>query len=289
MRVAALNQRGPGQPVGIVAELWNHRELLVTLIRKDLKVRYRGSSLGFFWSMLNPALYLGVFYVVFQLILENGIPLFAIYLLSGLLVWNLFSSSISGAAGSIVDNQALVKKIYLPRAIFPLAAVGSAFVHFVLQLGVLVTILVVTGYRVAWSYLWLAALGLVVIVVLAAAIGVLLAAVNVRNRDVKHFLELVLLAWFWMTPIVYPFGLVQENLGDRSSLALLNPVSSVVLVFQRAIYARTTAPNGDSILPVEGQLWFLRNVGAVGLLAVVLLFLAFRYFRSVEGDFAEAL
>jgi len=289
VRVAALNQRGPGQPVGIVAELWNHRELLVTLIRKDLKVRYRGSSLGFFWSMLNPALYLGVFYVVFQLILENGIPLFAIYLLSGLLVWNLFSSSISGAAGSIVDNQALVKKIYLPRAIFPLAAVGSAFVHFVLQLGVLVTILVVTGYRVAWSYLWLAALGLVVIVVLAAAIGVLLAAVNVRNRDVKHFLELVLLAWFWMTPIVYPFGLVQENLGDRSSLALLNPVSSVVLVFQRAIYARTTAPNGDSILPVEGQLWFLRNVGAVGLLAVVLLFLAFRYFRSVEGDFAEAL
>lgn len=287
--------------IGMFAELWMHRELLATLVRKDLKIRYRGSSLGFLWSMLNPALYLVVFYVVFQLILKSGIPDFAIYLLSGLLVWNLFSSGISGASRSIVDNQALVKKIYLPRAIFPLAAVGSSLVHFVLQLGVLVIVLLVTGYGIGWSYLWLVPIGLITIMIFTSAIGIVLAALNVRNRDVQHFLELALLGWFWMTPIVYPFGLVSNSLGERANLAFLNPVTSVVLIFQRAIYARTTVDDPGTagalgrlgadgvILPDESQLWYLRNVSLLAAVSVVLLALAVWYFRRVEGDFAEEL
>ena len=103
------------------------------LVRKELKVKYKDSSLGFFWSMLNPAMYLVVFYVVFQIILGSGIPFFAIYLLSGLLAWNLFSGSVTGATGSIVSNGSLVNKVYFPREILPLATVGANLVHFFLQ------------------------------------------------------------------------------------------------------------------------------------------------------------
>ena len=119
-----------------------YHELLVALVRKELKVRYKGSTLGFLWSLLNPLLYLAVFYYVFEVVLEAGIPNFAIFLLSGLLAWNLFSSSLLTGTGAIVDNGALVKKVYFPREILPLANVGASLVHFFLQLIVMAFALV---------------------------------------------------------------------------------------------------------------------------------------------------
>src|SRR5207248_4697248 len=110
-------------------DIWAYRELLGGLVRKELKVKYKNSVLGFLWSMLNPALYLVVFYVVFQLILKNGIPQFAIFLLAGLLVWNLFSTALPGATGSVVGNSGLVKKVAFPREVLALSSVGAALVH----------------------------------------------------------------------------------------------------------------------------------------------------------------
>ena len=114
-------------------DIWTYREFLVLSVRTQLSLKYRNSTLGFLWSMLNPALYLVVFYIVFQLILEQRDPAFAIFLLSGLLVWNLFSTGLAGATGSVVGNAGLVKKVTFPREILPLAAVGAALVHFFLQ------------------------------------------------------------------------------------------------------------------------------------------------------------
>src|SRR3954447_22061689 len=102
----------------------DRRELLVGMVRNELKIKYKNSVLGFAWSLLNPLLYLVVFYIAFQKILQAGIPNFAIWLLSGLLVWNLFSTGLGGATGSVVGNSALVKKVSFPREILPLAAVG---------------------------------------------------------------------------------------------------------------------------------------------------------------------
>jgi ABC-2 type transport system permease protein len=109
-------------------------ELLRNLVRKDLKVKYKGSTLGFAWSLANPLLLLAVYYVVFQVILPGRIPSFAIYLMSGLLVWNAFSSAVTGAATSVVGNANLVKKVRFPLPVLPLSAVGFAAVHFVLQM-----------------------------------------------------------------------------------------------------------------------------------------------------------
>jgi ABC-2 type transport system permease protein len=262
------------------------------MVRKELKVKYKNSALGFLWSMLNPAMYLVVFYVVFQLVLGSGIPYFPIFLLSGLLAWNLFSVSLGGATGSIVGNSSLVNKVYFPREILPLAAVGANIVHFFLQGVVLILGLIAFRFSVDLTYLWLAIPALAVLLVFTSAVGIFLACVNVYARDTQHLLELALLAWFWMTPIVYQWALPAAQLEARGlpvSLALLNPMTSVVLAFQRAFYGIVTTDGGLRLLPEADQWWYLRNLALVGAVSVVLFFLAVRLFDRLEANFAEEL
>ena len=120
--------------LGGIRQIFSYRELLFNLIRNELRLRYKNSVLGFLWSLLNPLLYLVVFSLVFQEILRTQIPMFAIFLLSGLLIWNFLSSSLTSATGSIIANSSIVQKIWFPREILPLASVGAALTHFFLQL-----------------------------------------------------------------------------------------------------------------------------------------------------------
>lgn len=272
--------------------IWRYRELLLNLVRKELKVRYKNSSLGFIWSMLNPAMYLVVFYVVFQLVLKAGIPYFAVFLLSGLLAWNLFSASLAGATGSITGNAPLVNKVYFPREILPLASVGANCVHFVLQGIVLIGALVAFRFHVDWGYLWLIIPAVVALLLLTAAGAVFLSAANVYARDTQHFLELALLAWFWMTPIVYQWDLQGRQLasgGHSPMLTLLNPVTPIVLALQRSLYGITTLPNGQRLLPLESSWWYARSLLVVIVVSFVLFVLALRMFTRVEGSFSEEL
>lgn len=273
--------------------LWAYRELLVGMTRKELKVKYKNSALGFVWSMLNPALYLVVYYVVFSIILKNGLPYFVIYLLSGLLVWNLFSAALAGATGSVVGNAGLIKKVDFPREVLPLAAIGAALVHFFLQTLVLFGALAVFRYNVNWDYLPLIVPALFVLLLLAAALGVLLSAINVYMRDMQHMLELLLLAWFWGTPIIWYFGLVDKVGSSRHAILLLNPIASVTLTFQRAIYGRVdftdSAGVSHHILPDYSILQHLELLGAVAAVSLAILWLAFVVFGRLEGNFAEEL
>jgi len=291
MRVSSA-QIGLAERIG---DIWRSRELLVAFVRTSLKVKYKNSALGFAWSMLNPALYLVVFYVVFHYILGSGIPNFVIYLLSGLLLWNLFNTGLAAATSSVVSNAGLVRKVAFPRAVLPLAAVGAALVHFVLQGVVLVLALVVFRYHVAWSYLPLVPVALLALLLFTAALGILLAGVNVHLRDTAHFVELALLAWFWITPVVYPYGTVHAKLGTKSWIFLLNPLTDVVLTFQRAIYGKVAPMSGNGtgivhILP-EGadQWWYLGLLTAVVVASVALFLFAVTVFGRAEGDFAEEL
>lgn len=276
--------------------VWRYRELLGGLVRKELKVKYKDSSLGFLWSMLNPAMYLAVFYVVFQIILGSGIPYFVIYLLAGLLAWNFFNASVTGATGSIVGNGSLVNKVYFPREILPLATVGAGVVHFVLQAMVLLVALVVFRFGMDWGFLWLTVPALAVLLVLAAALGILFSALNVYVRDLQHLLELAMLAWFWMTPIVYPWQLPVDQLAERglpSSLTLVNPLVPIVTTLQRAIYGadgyRDPAGTWVPVLPDGSTLWYLRNLAIVGAVAVGLFVFAVHVFGRLESNFAEEL
>jgi len=267
------------------------------MTRKELKVKYKNSILGFAWSLLNPLLYLIVFYIAFVKILGTGVPAFPIFLLSGLLVWNLFSMGLSGACLSVVSNSGLVKKVSFPREILPLAAVGTALVHFFLQTLVLFAVLALVRWHVAWSYMALLPIGLLALILVTGALGILLSAINVYLRDTQHFLELALLAWFWVSPVVYGFMTIDRRPGGWFKYVwLCNPVTPIVLLFQRAIYAKLDNPRvigakaaGHQILPHWHMSLYLGYLGYSFVFGFVMLAIAIAVFGRREANFAEEL
>lgn len=275
-----------------------HREILLNLIRKELKVKYAASVLGAIWSLLNPLVYLAVFSFVAR-VLRGSVPDYPVYLLSGLLAWNLFSSATSTGARAVLDNSNLVKKVSFPHEILPLSAVGVALVDFALQSAVFLLFILVTGYGLHLPELALWPLAFVTMMVLTTTLALWFAALNVRYRDVGHLLNIALLVWFWATPIVYAAHQVQDlaESGSRTilgvpafALYLLNPLVGIVAGFQRALYGFVQHPDAtEAVLFTESLGWYAAVLGAILVVSVVILRLAWGYFFSRSGDFAEEL
>ncbi len=274
-------------------------ELLSNLVRKDLKVKYKNSALGFLWSLANPLLYLAVFGVVFTKFLKNGIPDFWVLFMSGLLVWNFFNLSTLSGTGSIIGNANLVRKVRFPRVVLPLSSVGFAGVHFLLQTGVLLLTLLAL-YRPAFGpQIVLVLPALVVVLVFTVGMALLASSLNVRYRDVEHLLEIALIAWFWFTPIVYPVTLARAELLGRFHNLLWyvymgNPMSAVVTAMQRAIYREPVVLRTDNhqpyqVLAADGYGFYLKWLGIAGITALVVLAVGLWVFRRFEADFAEEL
>lgn len=281
-------------------ELAGAREILGNLVHKEVKVKYTSSVLGAAWSMLSPVLYLVVFSLVFQIVLKNNVPHFAVYLLSGLLAWNLFATSLSLASRSVVDNGNLVTKVYFPREILPLASIGAASVDFALQAVVLVAFMAAFRYPFWGLNLLLLPLAVVALYAFTTALSLWVAALNVRYRDTQHLLAISLQLWFWLTPIVFPSGLlydklmVEHHLPALWDLALANPMASILMGFQRALYriphpfdAKSHMP--AHVLPPVGVGWLALVLGCVTVGSLVLAALAWRTFFNLSGDFAEEL
>jgi ABC-2 type transport system permease protein len=270
-------------------------ELLAELVRKDLKVKYKNSALGFVWSLANPLLYLAVFTLVFTFFLVNGVDHFAVLFMAGFLVWNFFNLSTLTATGAVVGNANLVRKIRFPRIVLPLSSVGFAGVHFTLQMLVFLLFLVPAYPEAFGPQLWLVVPALAVAVAFTVAMSLLASALNVRYRDVEHLLEIALLAWFWLTPIVYRVALVQEQFSKAPWLFkvyMANPMTAVVVAMQRAIY-RFPVVTADGkplrILPEDGYAFYLRWLGVAAVISVVLLGIGLWTFRRLQADFAEEL
>jgi ABC-2 type transport system permease protein len=270
-------------------------ELLAELVRKDLKVKYKNSALGFIWSLANPLLYLAVFTLVFEVFLDNGISWFAVLFMSGLLVWNFFNLSTLSATGAVVGNANLVRKIRFPRIVLPLSSVGFAGVHFTLQMLVFLLFLVPFYPEAFGPQLWLVVPALAVAVAFTVAMSLLASALNVRYRDVEHLLEIALLAWFWLTPIVYRVALVQENFSKAPWLFkvyMANPMTAVVVAMQRAIYRYPISVKDGKVLqvlPADGYGFYLRWLGVAAVISLVLLAIGLWTFRRLQADFAEEL
>jgi ABC-2 type transport system permease protein len=275
-----------------LGELFAYRETLANLIRKELKVKYTASVLGAVWSLLNPLVFLAVFSFV-VLVLHNRIRDFPVFLLSGLLAWNFFSASLQSGARSVIDNANLIKKIAFPREILPLASVGVALFDLVLQSVVLWVFIVVSGHGLGLSDLSIYPLAVAALLILTTAATLWVAALNVHYRDVGHLLNLGLLVWFWVTPIVYQGYLVQVELSgpglDAWILYLLNPLAIIVLGFQRALYGGGVSPGAVPVLPTVGLGWHAATLAALLFVSVALLLLAWRSFFHRSGDFAEEL
>jgi ABC-2 type transport system permease protein len=266
-------------------EIFGRRELLGLLVRRELKARYKDSSLGFLWSLLRPLSILIVYYVAIGKFLgaERSIPDFAIYIFTGLIVWQLFSEIVSSSTGSIVNNAGLVRKVYLPREIFPLSTVGGGLFTFATQMVILLAAVIVVGRVPTGSRLWYLPLSLAVVLVFATAIGLALAAVNVYLRDVQYLVEICLTILFWASPVVYSWRLVHDTIGGTwlESLYVNNPVTLAVLGMQRAMWVAGT----DEPFPADLGTRLLISL----LVGAVLLWLCQRLFNRLEGNFAQEL
>lgn len=272
-------------PVGAVREIVAHRELMSLLVRRELKARYKDSTLGFVWSLLRPLSLLLVYFVAIGKFLgaEREIPEFAIFVFTGLTLWTLFTEIIAGGTGSIVGNGGLIKKVYLPREVFPLSVVGSALFGFATQLVILVAAVLVSGNIPTGSRLLYAPLAIAVLVVWATALALALSAVNVYLRDVQYLVEISLLTLFWASPVVYSWDLVQRVLGGglASDLYLANPITAAVLGMQRTFWVAGT----DKPFP-EGIGVRLVVMLVVGLVA---LWAGQRVFSRLQADFAQEI
>jgi ABC-2 type transport system permease protein len=280
-----------------VGEIVERREILLNLVRKELKVKYVSSVLGAVWSLLNPIVFLAVFSFV-TAITGLAVPDYPIYLLSALLGWNLFTTSITNAARSVIDNGNLVKKVAFPREVLPLSSVGVALFDYVLQMAVLLLFMAVRGHTVPWSSVAVFPLAVLALVAFTLAISFFVAAVNVRYRDTQHLLNLGLLVWFWITPIVYAEGLVQGKLQGLHvaginvfRLYLLNPIADITIGFHRALYAVQVGPPPEhqQILTTYSTGTVAWLLAAVAVVSLILLRLTWKLFFDLSGDFAEEL
>lgn len=225
-----------------VAELYRYRELIQSLVIRDLKVRYKNSVLGVLWSLLNPLLMTLVFTIVFTLMIPSDIENYPVFFLCGFLPWSFLSASLTGATGSIVDNASLVKKVYFPREILPLSEVLSNLVNFLLALVVLFAVIFVSQVGLTPAVLMLPLIVLAQVMFIMG-IALLLSTANVFFRDTQHILEIVLLAWFFLTPIFYPIKTLPESaqmLGLTVDVQLwvrrLNPMASLVASYRDVLY-----------------------------------------------------
>lgn len=228
---------------GHLQELATYRELLVTLVVRDLKVRYKNSVLGFLWSLLNPLLLMAVFKVVFTIILPNvHVPHFPVFVLSALLPWNFFSTSLVGAIHSISGNGHLIKRVYFPREVLTISSVLGNLVNFLLALLVLIGVILFSGLPITRAILYLP---LVIGVHLAFTLGVALALamLNVFYRDTGVIIEVLLQAWFFVTPVFYPIELLPQwinvlglQVPIQRLVYILNPMASIIATYRSVLY-----------------------------------------------------
>lgn len=267
-------------------ELLGYRELIENLVMRDLKVRYKGSILGFLWSLLNPLLLMLVFTIVFTVMVPNAaIPKFPAFLLCALLPWNFFSSAMVGAVNSIVHNGHLIKKVYFPREILPISVVLSSFVNFLLALPVLFLFLIL--FQIPFT-VWLVYLPVIMAVQVVFVIGValFLATLNVYYRDTAVILEVILQAWFFLTPVFYPAEFLPEwhtvlgiALPVRRLTYILNPMASIVASYRSVLYGFT---NGSPPAPPAWD-FFSRTA----ITAVVCLLIGYAVFVRHSRHFGE--
>jgi ABC-2 type transport system permease protein len=278
--------------------LWSRRELLTSLISSDIRIKYKNSSLGIFWSMLSPALTLGIYDLVFSVITKNGYPDFALYLFSGLVVWNMFQTAVNMATGVIVDRAGLVKKVSFPREILALANVGASVIYFFIQMSVLCIFLLALGRAPAWNFLWILPISFAALYLLTASIAIVMSAVTVYLRDMRHLMEVLLQLWFWLSPVVYSYQhTIAQRLHDHGLtwVYFLNPVTLIIITFQRIFYVKTfvvsTVPPHPilNILPTWSMSrFFYTNLTLLGI-TVVLFLAALSIFGRLEGNFESEL
>jgi ABC-type polysaccharide/polyol phosphate export permease len=272
-------QRYPVHTLRKVKELWRARELLYTFVERDIRVRYKQAVLGAFWAIAQPLFLMVVFSVVFGRIANistDGVEPYAIFSYTALVPFQLFASSLNYGTSSIVSNWATIRKIALPREVFPLASVASAGFDFLVSSVILLGMLIVFGYypRVTWlAYPVL----LVVLLIITTAVTLLASMTTAYVRDTRYGIPLMIQVLMFATPVAYPLSKAQEALPSwlADSYAYLNPLVPVLDGF------RSVLAKGE--WPQWGPLGVAAGVGLIGLLLI------YRWYKRLDPNFADVV
>lgn len=247
-----------------LSEVLSARELLANLTLREVRGQYKRTIFGQLWSLVNPLATMLVYTIVFAFVLRvtpeagnpSGLDVYPVWLLCGLLPWSFFAIVVQSGMGTLINNAGLVQKVYFTRIVLPLSMVGSVGFNWLFEMGVLVVVLMICG---AWVLPWLpfVIFMMVVLAVFAAGLALMLSVANVYFRDTQYFVTILLQIWMYMTPIIYPFTLIQaqsDRIGDLagtgftiSAIYRLNPMERFVEVFRNLLYDNRW-PRVDDVL-----------------------------------------
>lgn len=257
----------------IIKEIYDYRQMIFSLVRKDLRGRYKGSVLGFLWTFINPLLQMVVYSIVFSTIMRVvDVDKYYIFLFVALIPWIFFSSSVTGGSSSILASKDMVTKIYFPREVLPIAYVTSCFVNMLLCFIVIFAVLLISGVGLNFAALCYLPVIMIVEYILALGVALISSAVTVYFRDLEHILGIVMMAWMYFTPIMYSESMVPEKF---LTLFHLNPMSHIIIAYRDILYYKT-CPDMSTLL-------------RAGILGIVFLVIGFVVFNKLKKRFAESL
>ncbi|MEG1705445.1 MAG: ABC transporter permease [Clostridia bacterium] len=216
-------------------EIYKYRHMLYTLVKQDIRGKYKGSFLGFLWTLLNPLLLLAVYSVVFQFIFRSGIENYPIYLFICLMPWNLFANTIAMGTVCVTGNAGILKKVYFPREILPLATVISNAINYFFSL-IIIFIALLFFSPIGLSF-WVLLIPVIVLIQCIFSFGIILvlSAINVYIRDVQYIMNPVMMVWFYATPVLYSASMVPEK---WRALYNLNPMVKIMEGYQSILYSK---------------------------------------------------
>jgi ABC-2 type transport system permease protein len=282
----------PPAPKGGLLEVVQQPYLLRLIVSRQLAAMYAASLLGLLWSYVQPALRFGVYYVVMGVIinLHKGTPYFALHLFTGMVVVHYFGETWNGGTRSIWQNKALVKKMRMPRELFPVASMVVAAYHTLPQILVLVFCCLLAGWHLTWTAVAAGMLGVGILVTFSLALALTFSALNVFYRDFQNIVQTVMQFMHFLVPMMYPFSLVwkaHESHPWLYQIYVANPVTQAVLLLQRLFwYPLIENPRGlDRSFPPD---MFTRGLVTLGV-CLVLLWCAQRFFTRAEGKFPERI
>ncbi|MDO5403152.1 MAG: ABC transporter permease [Eubacteriales bacterium] len=226
-------------------EIYDYREMIFSLVKKDLRGRYKGSVLGFLWTFINPLLQLVVFTLVFSIIMRAGYEQYYLFLFVALVPWMFFASSVQDGSTSILREKDMVKKIYFPREVLPIATVTSSFVNMLLTFIVIFIVLLVSGRGLNPVALLCLPIVMIVQYILCLGIALIVASLTVYFRDLQYILGIVVMALQYMTPVMFGVDMVENAIQERGMGALgdfmlfvfnLNPMTPIINIYRQIMY-----------------------------------------------------
>ena len=253
-------------------ELYDYRQMIISLVKKDLRGRYQGSALGFLWTLINPLFQLIIYTIVFSTFMRMGIEKFYLFFFVALVPWIFFNACLQQGAMAIIDNKEMVKKIYFPRMVLPMSYVISSFVNMLLSFVVIFAVIIITRFGVNFKALLFLPLIMLIEFMLCLGISLITSACTVYIRDLQHILAILGMGWMYLTPVVYPASFVPEK---YRTLFNLNPMASIVTAYRDILYYKQVPQMTTLIQAI--------------LMGVILVVVGIAAFNKLQRGFVEEL